>query len=368
MSSRVLCTLVVLLSLLSILKASCPRAPLKKGKIFQLSNCNLSRLDNEIHKQLSSTITTRVVPAFYSVIFFLGLPANGVALWVLILKAKKMPSTILLINLAVADLLLMLALPFKITYYFMENNWIFGETLCRIVTAVFYGNMYSSVFFLMAISIDRYIGIVHPFCAKSLRDRRRYTCASTGLWLLAIAAVSVFAFVPQTKSFQEPYRVTCHEIWASCTGYKWYTLYFLGLFFVGFVIPSVVILFCYVLIFMALAKKNESYRRVTGLILLVLLIFILCFAPSNILLVLHYLETEWECHNQLYFWYVVALSLTSVNSCIDPFIYCYASNDFWTLVKDTLCIRREENSISSGSTKKSKITLSSDIEILGSGA
>ncbi|XP_072006714.1 proteinase-activated receptor 4-like isoform X1 [Engystomops pustulosus] len=365
MSARVICTIVVLLYLMSVLKASCPGVVPPRGRQIR-TDCNSSRLNKDAQKHLESIITTRVVPALYSVVFFLGLPTNGVALWVLS-KAKKMPSTILLINLAIADLMFMLALPFKITYYFMENNWIFGEPLCRIVTAVFYGNMYCSVLFLTGISIDRYIGLVHPFCSKSLRDWRLYTGASIGIWIMGVAAVSGFTMVPQTKCFIDPHRVTCHDIWAHCQGYDWYTLYFLGLFIMVFAVPLLIILFCYLRIFVTLAKKRESYRRVIGLLSLVLLTFILCFTPSNILLVLHYLETSWERHNQLYIWYMLALCLTSLNSCIDPFIYYYVSSDFWTLVKETLCIHRAGNSTSSQSTKKTKLTSSSEREMLTSG-
>ncbi|XP_069619735.1 proteinase-activated receptor 4-like [Ranitomeya imitator] len=367
MSARLPYIALIFLYFLSIVHASCPKVPVRT-RSFINRNCTSSILDNEIQEYLNSIITTRVVPTIYTVAFFFGLPANGIALWVLTFRAKKMPSTMLLINLAVADLLFMMALPFKITYYFMENNWIFGESLCRIVTAIFYGNMYCSVLFLMAISIDRYIGLVHPFRAKSLRDWRCSTCASIGLWLVAIAAASVFAIVPQTKCFDNPHRITCNDIWASCSGYEWFGLYFLGLFAVGFAIPSVVTLLCYLLVLVTLVKKKESYRRAIGLILLVLIMFIFCFTPSNILLVLHYLAKNWEYHNQLYLWYVLALSLTSLNSCIDPFIYYYVSNDFWTLVKDTLCGNRKGNSMSSESTKKSKLTSSSEREMLRSGA
>ncbi|XP_056373054.1 proteinase-activated receptor 3-like [Hyla sarda] len=367
MSLRVLYMAVLLSSLLSIVKTACPKAP-SKGRVLRPSNCNSSIPDCEIREHLESTITTRVVPSLYTVVFFLGLPANGIALWVLIFKAKKMPSTVLLINLAIADLLFMLALPFKITYHFMENNWIFGEPLCRIVTAMFYGNMYCSVLFLMAISIDRYIGLVHPFCAKTLHNLKHSTCGSVTIWLVAIASVSAFILVPQTKRYDDPNIVTCHEIWVICSGYDWYTQYFFGLFIGGFVVPSVVILFCYVLILVTMARKRGSYRRVIGLISLVLVMFIVCFTPSNILLVLHYLETNWKSHNQLYLWYVLALALTSLSSCIDPFIYCFVSKDFWTLVKDTLCINWKGYSVSSESTKRSKLTSSSDKEMLGSGA
>ncbi|XP_073505384.1 proteinase-activated receptor 4-like [Phyllobates terribilis] len=366
MSARLLYIALILFYFLSIVKASCPKVSGKTRSLI-IRNCTSSILDNEIQEQLNSIITTRVVPTIYTVVFFLGLPANGIALWVLTFRAKKIPSTMLLINLAVADLLFMLALPFKITYYFMENNWIFGETLCRIVTAVFYGNMYCSVLFLMAISIDRYIGLVHPFRSKSLRDWRCSTSASIGIWLVAIAAVSVFAFVPQTKCFDKPHRITCNDVWASCSGYEWYRLYFLGLFVVGFAIPSVVTLLCYALVLVSLAKKKESYKRAIGLISLVLIMFIFCFTPSNILLVFHYLAKNWEYHNQLYLWYVLALALTSLNSCIDPFIYYYVSNDFWTMVKDILCGNRKGDIISSESTKKSKLTSSSEKEMLCSG-
>ncbi|XP_077122387.1 proteinase-activated receptor 4-like [Ranitomeya variabilis] len=367
MSARLQYIALIFLYFLSIVHASCPKVP-ARTRSFINRNCTSSILDNEIQEHLDSIITTRVVPTIYTVVFFFGLPANGIALWVLTFRAKKMPSTMLLINLAVADLLFMMALPFKISYYFMENNWIFGESLCRIVTAIFYGNMYCSVLFLMAISIDRYIGLVHPFRAKSLRDWRCSTCASIGLWVVAIAAASVFAIVPQTKCFDNPHRITCNDIWASCSGYEWYGLYFLGLFAVGFAIPSVVTLLCYLLVLVTLVKKKESYRRAIGLILLVLIMFIFCFTPSNILLVLHYLAKNWEFHNQLYLWYVLALSLTSLNSCIDPFIYYYVSNDFWILVKDTLCSNRKGNSMSSESTKKSKLTSSSEKEMLRSEA
>ncbi|KAM3924876.1 proteinase-activated receptor 4-like [Leptodactylus fuscus] len=347
-------------------KGSTEVKQISKLRVFR-SNCTNSILDRDVQEHLGSTITTRAVPALYTVVFLLGLPANGLALWVLLFRTKKMPSTMLLVNLVAADLLFMLALPFKITYHFMENNWIFGEALCRIITAVFYLNMYCSVLFLTAISIDRYIGLVHPFHAKGLRDWRRSTCASVGIWLVAIAAATVFCLVPQTKCFQKPFRITCHEIWASCGGYDWYTGYFLGLSTVGFAIPSVAIVFCYVFILVSFAKKKNSYRRLIGLISLVLLTFVLCFTPSNVLLFLHYLETSWERHNQLYLWYMVALSLTSLNSCIDPFIYCYASNDFWTALKGTLCITKEGSGMSSQGTKRSKLTSSSEKDVLRTG-
>ncbi|KAM9311525.1 proteinase-activated receptor 3-like [Gastrophryne carolinensis] len=330
-----------------------------KGRNFRQDNCNSSILDKDIKHHLTSPLSIFVVPALYSVVFLLGLPANGIALWVLIFKAKKMPSTLLLMNLAAADVLFMLALPFKISYHFLGNNWVFGESMCRMVTAMLYGNMYCSVFFLMAISVDRYFALVHPFFARSFRNWKSFTSVSVGIWLVVLAGVSAFLVVPQSKTFSEPNITTCHEVWATCYGYEWYTNYIIGLFAVGYAIPLVVILICYVSIMVSLARNKDSHHQVIRLILLVLLMFILCFTPSNILLILHYLATDWDCHNQLYMWYLVALSLTSFNSCIDPFIYYYMSEDFRDLVKVTIPWASKEHSESIESTKKTK--LSSDM-------
>ncbi|MEE6478608.1 hypothetical protein FKM82_011892 [Ascaphus truei] len=363
MTTSVLHTSMLLLTLSSLSRAACSIGadiPVSKGRSIKQDNCNSSILEGHIQKHLKSPITTIIVPTVYLVVFLIGLPANGIAFWVLTAKTKKMPSTLLLLNLALADLLFMLALPFKITYHYLGNNWIFGETLCRTVTAIFYGNMYCSILFLMGISIDRYVALVHPFVAMDLRRWRISIVISIGIWLVVIAAMSLFLFVPQSKSFEEPSITTCHDIWATCNGYEWYTQYFLGLFSLGFAIPLAVVLFCYVSILVVLTRKRESHRHVIQLIVLVLLTFTLCFTPSNILLFLHYKEQKWECHNQLYIWYMVAVSLCSFNSCIDPFIYYYISHDFRTILKDTFSCGTKSNSEASGSTKKSNLVMSSD--------
>ncbi|KTG41723.1 hypothetical protein cypCar_00035809 [Cyprinus carpio] len=126
-------------------------------------------IPDKYKEQMQSYSFTLVVPLLYFLAFFIGLPTNLLALWVLLLQTKKLPSTILLINLTIYDLLLLLVLPFRIVYHFMGNNWTFGEPFCRVVIGLFYGNMYGSVVCLALIAMDRYVALVHPFGAKMLR-------------------------------------------------------------------------------------------------------------------------------------------------------------------------------------------------------
>jgi coagulation factor II (thrombin) receptor-like 3 len=118
-----------------------------------------------------------------------GLPANGLALWVLATRVPRLPSTILLMNLAVADLLLALVLPPRLAYHLRGQRWPFGEAACRVATAALYGHMYGSVLLLAAVSLDRYLALVHPLRARALRGQR----LTTGLCLVAWLSAATLA-------------------------------------------------------------------------------------------------------------------------------------------------------------------------------
>jgi hypothetical protein len=50
-------------------------------------------------------------------------------------------------------------------------------------------------------------------------------------------------------------------------------------------------------------------------------IFTICFTPSNIILIIHHANYYNNNTDGLYFTYLIALCLGSLNSCLDPFLY-----------------------------------------------
>ncbi|OXB64959.1 hypothetical protein ASZ78_007362 [Callipepla squamata] len=110
---------------------------------------------------LNSTVTTVLLPTLYSVVLLVGLPANVLACWVLAKNFGRCSSSLFLLNLATADLLFILLLPFKISYHLLGNHWLFGDYLCRTMVALFYGNMYTSILFLTCIGVERYVSTEH---------------------------------------------------------------------------------------------------------------------------------------------------------------------------------------------------------------
>uniref|UniRef100_A0A8C3MLU6 Uncharacterized protein n=1 Tax=Geospiza parvula TaxID=87175 RepID=A0A8C3MLU6_GEOPR len=113
-----------------------------------------------------------VLQCIYGLVCLLGLLGNALVIFVILRYAKmKTATNIYLLNLAIADELFMLSVPFVATAAALRR-WPFGRALCRTVLGVDGLNMFSSVFCLTVLSLDRYIAVVHPLRAASYRRRR----------------------------------------------------------------------------------------------------------------------------------------------------------------------------------------------------
>ncbi|XP_043924919.1 proteinase-activated receptor 4-like [Protopterus annectens] len=329
-----ICILLLLLCFIECLgNTTCqdkqPSGP--RGRTFT-SKVNCSELIDCKEDLLNSSLVTQAVPVFYCLIFIIGIPANGLAIWVLITKIKKLPGTIFLINLAFSDLLLILVLPFKIMYYFQGNDWRLSESMCSIVTAFFYGNMYSSILFLMIISMDRYFALVHPFQAKGFRRKRFAVAICMGAWLvIALAMIPLITF-KQAYSCKSKVRTICHDILPENT-VSFLRNYFICLVSLGFILPSIVIAVCYSLVLYSLRQSRSPCHRAVKVIVILLLLFLFCFLPSNVALLVHYSQSINK--DIAYYWYIICLALSTCNSCLDPFIYYYVSDDFREKMMDS---------------------------------
>lgn len=343
------------------------------------SGCNTT-LSGKEKEEIQAATTVLLVPLLYLLSFVFGFPANLTALWVLLFRTKKFPSTILLVNLTCCDLLLLLVLPFRIVYHFQGNNWMLGEIHCRLLIALFYGNMYGSVICLALIAMDRYVALVHPFGAKTLRSRRTSILMSMAVWMVVLIAAVPLLATRQSYFIDNLSITTCHDALPVKDQENFFVPYFFTLFFLCFLLPLFVVVFCYSAVLRTLVVAGARYAHATRVTALVLVVFIICLLPSNILLLLHYskllhtqdsmkdyddLEAEdfissYDQHNGLYVPYMISLAVSTFNSCIDPFIFYYVSEDFRQKARALLCCSKtsyESSSGSSSGTMRSKVTL-----------
>ena len=81
-----------------------------------------------------------------------------------------------------------------------------------------------------------------------------------------------------------------------------------------------VIIYCYTTIIQTLNAYDSRRLWYVKVSVLILVIFTICFAPSNIILIIHH-TSYYDNTDGLYFIYRIALCLGSLNSCLDPFLY-----------------------------------------------
>lgn len=335
-------------------------------RAFKLVTCNGTTLLDKQLEGIQSHTTTVLLPVLYLLAFIGGLPSNLLALWVLVFRTKRLPSTTLLINLTVADCLLLLMLPFRIMYHFRGNNWDLGEPFCRVVMAMYYGNMYGSILCLVFVAVDRYLALVHPFVAKSLRSHRTSLCMTTVVWVVVLAAMLPLLLSQQTYKLDRPNITTCHDALPEDTQLHFFLPYFVTLFTSCFLLPFIIIVFCHSAVLHTLITEGKHYGHAVRVTVLVMLVFIVCLLPSNILLLIHYTEKS----DDLYVPYMLSLTISTFNSCIDPFIFYYVSAEFREKARTTLRCSTIYNptpnvSYSSSAGLRSKVTLVSPSTLQG---
>lgn len=96
------------------------------------SDLNISR-NNETHQDKTSSM---VITFIYFMVCAVGLCGNTLVIYVILRYAKmKTVTNIYILNLAVADVLCMMSLPF-IALQLALVHWPFGEVLCRLIMSV----------------------------------------------------------------------------------------------------------------------------------------------------------------------------------------------------------------------------------------
>uniref|UniRef100_A0A8C6RLZ9 G-protein coupled receptors family 1 profile domain-containing protein n=1 Tax=Nannospalax galili TaxID=1026970 RepID=A0A8C6RLZ9_NANGA len=184
------------------------------------------------------------LPPLYSLVFLLGLFGNSVVVLVLFkYKRLKSMTDVYLLNLAISDLLFVLSLPFW--GYYAADQWVFGLGLCKIISWIYLVGFYSGIFFIMLMSIDRYLAIVHAVFSLKARTLTYGIITSLVTWSMAVL-VSLPGLLFST-CYTEHNHTYCKTKY-SVNSTTWKVLSSLEINVLGLVIPLGIMLFCYSMI------------------------------------------------------------------------------------------------------------------------
>uniref|UniRef100_A0A8D0B6Z3 Proteinase-activated receptor 1 n=1 Tax=Salvator merianae TaxID=96440 RepID=A0A8D0B6Z3_SALMN len=342
--------------------------------LFLLLYCSTSIVKSffsskeEAEAYLTSPWLTRFAPSVLIFVFALSLPLNIMAILLFVFRLKlKKPTTVYMLNLAAADILLASVFPFKISYHFLGNNWVFGSNMCRFVVTIFFSNMYCSVLLMTAISVDRFLAVVYPMQALAWRTVRCAAMVCGAVWMFALAGVTPLFITEQTQKISWLKITTCYDTLDVSMIMKTFRYYFSALSVFFFFLPLLITLTCYVCIIRKLSSsdidaKPGKRKRAILLSVTVLCSFIVCFAPANILMLAQNISSSPNKPLEiLYFAYILALCVGTINCCIDPLIYYYASSvsqrEVWNLLmyRSFICSMRDEFQLGCGKKKSNPL-------------
>ncbi|XP_069469933.1 C-C chemokine receptor type 8-like [Ambystoma mexicanum] len=277
------------------------------------------------------------LPVLYSLVFVFGLLGNSLVLWVLITckKMKSIPDMCLL-NLAISDLLFVVCLPFQAHY--AADQWVFGDAMCKLITAVYYIGFFSSIFFITLISLDRYLAVVHAVFALRVRTPTWGIIMSSVVWAVSTAA-SVPAFVFYREIWVDE-SLCCLPNYPSESEMAWELVTHFEINILGWLLPLSVLIYCnYHIIRNLQGSKSRQKVKACQLILVVVIVFFLFWTPYNAVVLLLTLQ-KWDLLDSCTMMkgldqaLQITVTISLIHCCLNPVIYAFVGEKFKKYLSD----------------------------------
>lgn len=325
---------------------------------------NLSGSSSSNVCAMDEKLLSQVLAVFYSVIFIVGLVGNITALYVfLCIHRKRNSIQIYLLNVVIADLLLIFCLPFRIMYHINQNKWTLKVLLCKVVGTLFYMNMYISIILLGFISLDRYIKINRSIQQRKAITTRQsiYVCGI--VWTLAFVGFLTMIISTLHKGDDNSTMCFHYRSKKDAKGEANFNYVLVGMFWLIFLL----IILSYIKIGMNLLRiyKRKSkfpnsgkYATTARNSFIVLIIFTICFVPYHIF---RFVYISSQLTDPPCYWIEIVhrtneimLVFSSFNSCLDPVMYFLMSSNIRKIMCQLLSRRFQGEASRSESTSEFK--------------
>lgn len=280
-----------------------------------------------------------VISVIYFVVAAAGIIGNLLVVFLLYLTRTVTTGNInfFVFNLALADLLFSLALPFWAVDIAMDYSWPFGLATCKAVSLLTGLNVFASCFFLTAMSLTRYCYVATALKPNTCTGASTFPLATALIWagaLIVSMPRAVFADLKQVGSNND---TTCLLRFPGTT---WLGLNQLLRVVLGFLLPYGIMIPSYVLLLRFLCQhkpKGSNLRRnadISKSVAVVVLSFCTCWFPYNvltfwsILIQFDVVDISPSFYLAQTYFFPVANCLAFTSSCFNPVIYCLVRKEY----------------------------------------
>ncbi|KAF5899805.1 C-C chemokine receptor type 4-like, partial [Clarias magur] len=271
------------------------------------------------------------LPVLYSLFFMVGFLGNMLVLWVIVRgKLITNMTEIALLNLAIADLLLISSLPFLAHY--ARDTWIFGNVMCTLVLGVYYIGFYAGIFFIVLMSIDRYLAIAHPVFSTKIHSKAWGIFASMIIWIIAVAASFPELLYLGVEAHDGKHICNAYPKDENHNGVRSAALFKMNV--LGMLIPLGIVGFCYSVVLCKLQTLHSPKKNAFRLVVVVMVVFFCCWIPYNIAAFLkalelrHILPSECELSKRIQLMLQATEAVAYAHSCLNPFLYVFFGEKF----------------------------------------
>ncbi|XP_077995860.1 allatostatin-A receptor-like [Glandiceps talaboti] len=221
-----------------------------------------------------------------------------------------------------------------------------GVVLCKFWVSSFplWGCFNSSTLNLVFLTIERYMGVVHPVLHHNKFTKTKAKILVGIVWIVPYLWLSYWAGV------NKPFHGACYPFWPNITAQK-----AIGVmaFLVSYLIPLSMMTFTYIRMLMVLRnqaklhvtnqpsitapnydKTRRAKRNVIKTLLLVFISYIICWSPNQIEYFRYNMGALIDLNSV---WFQVTIIMAFCNVCINPVVYSLKYQQFRDGLKKLIC-------------------------------
>ncbi|NXD71861.1 MCHR2 protein, partial [Eolophus roseicapillus] len=289
------------------------------------------------HYQVIGAAETIILPSLIGIICSTGLVGNILTVFTIIRTQRKTIPDIYICNLAIADLVHIIGMPFLTHQWARGGEWIFGSPLCTIITSLDTCNQFTCSAIVTAMSLDRYLALVHPFRLTHLRTRSKTIRVNLCLWVASLILMLPVWVYSEVIKFKDGLESCAFDLTSSddVLRYKLYltitTLFFpLPLIFICYIL-----ILCYTWEMYQQNKQAGSYTtsiprqrilRLTKMVLALVSVFVVSTAPFHVIQLMNLQVSQPTLTFYVSYYFSICLSYAS--SSINTFLYTLLSGNF----------------------------------------